>query len=162
LKDLTVYLILLLIDFCIFGWHSNNNNKEIMWHIVYPVFLILHGLVHLLYSAHSLGYFQLQTGLVWPERSWLFSKAFTVKKIRQMAGLSLLAVAIIFLAGGIALFFDFALWKPLVTIALLISTFFYLFLWDGKIKKLHDQGFVGILINIAIFLLTFQFQWPGN
>ena len=38
------------------------------------IFLILHGLVHLLYFGQSQRYFELQPGLAWPNGSWVFSR----------------------------------------------------------------------------------------
>ncbi len=40
--------------------------------IVVGVFLILHGLVHLLYAGQALRYFELRPGMTWPDASWLF------------------------------------------------------------------------------------------
>lgn len=60
------------------------------------VVLVLHGLVHLLYAGHSLGFFELQAGLRWPEGSWAVSKLCEDEAARSLAGsrvLGLVSVA---------------------------------------------------------------------
>jgi hypothetical protein len=41
-----------------------------MVRILFGVFVLLHGLVHLLYLGQSARYFELQPGLAWPDGSW--------------------------------------------------------------------------------------------
>jgi hypothetical protein len=41
--------------------------------LVLGLFLILHGLVHLLYLGQSARLFELRSGMVWPDHSWAFA-----------------------------------------------------------------------------------------
>ena len=41
-----------------------------MFRIIFGIFIILHGLVHLLYFGQSTRYFELQPGMVWPDGAW--------------------------------------------------------------------------------------------
>jgi hypothetical protein len=38
------------------------------------IFLVLHGLVHLLYFGQSARYFELKPGMTWPDGAWAFSR----------------------------------------------------------------------------------------
>jgi len=42
--------------------------------LIIGVFIVLHGLVHLLYFGQSWRFFELQPEMVWPEDSWAFSR----------------------------------------------------------------------------------------
>ena len=39
---------------------------------VVGIFLILHGIVYLLYFGHSMRLFELRPGLLWPEAAWRY------------------------------------------------------------------------------------------
>lgn len=43
-----------------------------MLRIIVGVFIVLHGLVRLLYFGQSQRFFKLKPGLVWPDGSWGF------------------------------------------------------------------------------------------
>ena len=36
-----------------------------------------------------------------------------------------------------------------------------LLFWDGKLRKLNDQGLIAILINLAILVAVVILQWPN-
>jgi hypothetical protein len=50
------------------------------------IFYILHGLVHLLYMGHSLNYFELEKGFIWPDNSKLLANIFSLKTKKTIAG----------------------------------------------------------------------------
>ncbi len=87
-----------------------------MLQFIFSVFLMLHGLVHLLYFGQSARRFELKPGLTW--------------------------------------------WHPVVIATALFSTMAYVLFWDGKLHHLPDQGFIAILINLAILVAMFVFQSP--
>ena len=82
--------------------------------IVFAVFVILHGLVHLLYFGQSAGYFELQPGMAWPDGSWLFSKLLGDEPTRVLASVLLIVAAVGFAAGGVGLLLKQAWWRPVV------------------------------------------------
>jgi hypothetical protein len=43
--------------------------------------------------------------------------------------------------------------------AVLSPVIFVLF-WDGAMRRLSNKGGVGILIDVAILVVLFGFQWP--
>jgi hypothetical protein len=71
-----------------------------MVRILFGLFFVLHGLVHLLYFGQSARYFELQPGMVWPDGSWLFSRLFQNATIRNIAGILLILTAAGFVAAG--------------------------------------------------------------
>jgi hypothetical protein len=76
------------------------------------LFLILHGLVHLLYAGQSWRLFELQPGMTWPDGSWAFSRLLGDQPARILAGISCVVVASGFTAGGIALLLTAGLVVP--------------------------------------------------
>lgn len=132
-----------------------------MLKFIIGVFIVLHGLVHLLYFGQSRRLFELQTGMVWPDGSWLFSKPLGDAATRVLASISCVLAAIGFVAGGIGIFAGQAWWHPVVVASALFSTVLYILLWDGKMQKLHDKGGIALLINLAILVAVLIFQWPA-
>lgn len=115
------------------------------------IFLVLHGLVHLLYFSLSRQYFDLDMPLVgWPERSWALSGFLEEVKTRTLASaLYLLAVGL-FVVGGLSYVFDAAWWDAMVVSAAVYSSVIIVMFWDGGMERLPDKGFVGLLINLVI------------
>jgi hypothetical protein len=120
--------------------------------IVSGIFLILHALVHLLYAGQALRFFELRPGLAWPDGSWLFSRLLGDPATRWLTVVSLVLASLGFLVAGLGLFFG-AGWARTVTLSAAgFSVLIYLLLWDGKFHELPDQGGVGILISLGIFV----------
>ena len=127
-----------------------------MLNILFGVFIILHGLVHLLYFGQSRRLFELRPGMVWPDGSWAFAKLFGSRAIRALASIACLLAAIGFVAGGIGLLFNQYWWQELVAGSAVFSGLITVLFWDGKMQKLDDQGFIGLLINIALLAALFM------
>jgi hypothetical protein len=126
---------------------------------VFGVFLVLHGLVHLLYFGQSTRRFELRPGMVWPDGSWAFSKLLGDETTRNLVSIACIIAAIGFVAGGVGFFISQAWWPVVATVATFSSIAFILF-WDGKLRQLADQGAVAILINLAILMALLVVQWP--
>ena len=118
--------------------------------IVFGIFLILHGVVHLLYMGQSTRLFELTPGLIWPDGAILLSKMFSVETVRTIATAALIISAVGFVAGGILFFFDQSWWKTIIIAIAIFSSILYLISWDGNMQSIHDKGAVGILLNILI------------
>jgi hypothetical protein len=71
-----------------------------MIRILFGAFIVLHGLVHMLYFGQSARYFELQPGMVWPDGSWAFSRFLDNAAVRNLAGILLILAAVGFAAGG--------------------------------------------------------------
>jgi hypothetical protein len=131
-----------------------------MLKIMFGIFFILHGLVHLLYFGQSQRFFKLQPGMVWPDGAWAFSKLLKKKAIRLLAGYLCLFAAFGFITGGISLFARHVGWYYLVVGSSLFSSLVFLLFWDGKVQNLDEKGAIGVLINLAILVLFLFYHYP--
>ncbi|MBN1537033.1 MAG: hypothetical protein JW908_09900 [Anaerolineales bacterium] len=125
-----------------------------MFKIIIGIFCVLHGIVHLLYFGQSARYFELKPGLVWPDGSWIFSRFLSPGTARNMASALLILAAIGFIVSGIGLFAKQGWWRTAVIASSVLSSVIYVLFWDGKMQALHDRGFVGVLINLALLALV--------
>jgi uncharacterized membrane protein YphA (DoxX/SURF4 family) len=123
-----------------------------MLRIILGVFMVLHGLVHLLYYGQSRGLFELQRGMVWPEGAWAFSKLLGDGATRRLASIACIIAAAGFVAGGTGILAGQAWWRSAVVGAAAFSTAIFVLFWDGSLHRLDNQGAIAILINIAILI----------
>lgn len=126
----------------------------------FGIFVVLHGLVHLLYLGQSQRYFELQPGMTWPDGAWAFSRLMGGEVTRSLASLLCLLAAAILVLGGIGILAKWGLSRQILVGGAVISTFSYLLLWNGKLKGLDQQGGIGILINLALLAVLLIFRWP--
>lgn len=126
-----------------------------MLEIILGVFLILHGLVHLLYAGHSLGLFTLQEGLSWPDGSWAFSRLIGDQRTGLLGGFAFTLAAVGFVVGGIGFLAGFGWWQPVLTTSAVYAIVITILFWDGTFRKLADQGGAGLLIDAAILAWLF-------
>lgn len=125
------------------------------------IFIVLHGLVHLLYFGHAQRLFELSTGMIWPDNSWAFSKLLGDEGTRVLASVLLVLAALGFVTGGVAVLAKQAWWRPAVVGAAAFAAVVYLLLWDGGLRNLDDQGGIGMLIDIAILVAVLIARWPA-
>lgn len=118
--------------------------------IAFAIFLILHGLVHLLYAGQSERKYELQSGLAWPDGAWAFSGWMAGGSVRRLASACLALATVGFVAGGIGLLLDLGWWMPVVLASAIFSSLVYILFWDGTRRDLDDKGAIGLLINIGI------------
>ena len=121
-----------------------------MFRIIMGLFLIAHGLVHLLYLGQSRKLFELSSGMVWPDESWAFSSLLDQDAARRLASGFCLLAALGFALGGLASLFQAGWWRVVVIAAAAFSILLYVLFWDGTMHKLHDQGLIGTLISLAV------------
>jgi len=132
-----------------------------MIRVLFGIFLVLHGLVHVLYAGQSLRLFELQPGMVWPDGSWIFSPLFRDSAVQKLAGVGCILSALAFIAGGLGVLLAQDWWRPVVIGAASFSSLVYLLFWDGKLTKLDGQGGVGLMINLAIMATVLILGWPA-
>jgi len=125
-------------------------------------FIVLHGMVHLLYFGQSARYFELKPGMVWPDGSWAFSKLLEHEAVRNLASIVLILAALGLIGGGVGLLLNQAWWRPVVVSGAAFSSLVYILFWNGKMQNLDGQGMVAILIDIAILLAVLVFRWPAT
>jgi hypothetical protein len=131
-----------------------------MFRIMFGIFIVLHGLVHLLYFGQSARYFELKPGMVWPNGSWAFSRLLGNGATGNLASISLILIAFGLIVGGIGILASQAWWRPVVIGAAAFSSIVYIFFWNGRMQNLDAQGVVGILIDMAILVAVLIFRWP--
>lgn len=118
--------------------------------MILGIFLILHGLVHLLYAGQCKRLFELRPGMRWPDGSWLFSRLLGNPKTQMLGAVLLGLAALGFIAGGMGSLLQQDWWRSVAIYTAAFSSAIYLILWDGKLGALSDQGGIGVLINLAI------------
>ncbi|MFN2120980.1 MAG: hypothetical protein ACK2T0_11345 [Anaerolineales bacterium] len=131
-----------------------------MANLIFGVFLVLHGLVHLLYLGQSQRFFELQPGMTWPDRSWAFSRLLGNAAVRNLASILLAVAAAGLIAGGAGVLARQGWWRPVVLGAAALSALIYVFLWDGSVRQLDNKGAVGILISLAVLVVVLLLRWP--
>jgi len=124
------------------------------------VFLVLHGLVHLLYCGHSARLFELQPGLTWPADSWAFSGLLKENGLRTLAGVLCILAAAGFVVAGAGVILSQSWWRAAAVAAVVSSGILYLLFWNGRLQRLDGQGGIGLLIDLAILLAVLVFGWP--
>ena len=75
-----------------------------MVRILFGVFMVAHGMVHLLYFGQARRLFELGAGMVWPDGNWAFTRLLGVEPSRMLASITCALAALLFAAGGIGLF----------------------------------------------------------
>jgi hypothetical protein len=130
--------------------------------IIVGVFIVLHGLVHLLYFGQSQRLFELQPGLLWPDGSWAFAKLLGDETTRLLASASCVLAAIGFVAGGVGILAGQTWWRSPVVGSAAFFTVMLVLLWNGQLQRLHDQGAIGVLINVAILVAVLILRWPDT
>jgi hypothetical protein len=131
-----------------------------MLKILVGVFMVLHGLVHMLYFGQSGRFFELQTGMVWPDGSWAFSRLLGEEATRWLASTACVLAAIGFVVGGVGIFVSQAWWRSVVVGAAVFSGVIFILFWDGGLQNLDDKGGIGLLIDVAILVGVLLFNWP--
>lgn len=126
--------------------------------LVLAIFLVLHGLVHLLYTGQSKRSFELRPGMSWPDGSWFFSRFLGNKMTRLLATVSLALAALGFVTAGIGLLLHQDWWQPTVLGAATFSGTIFLLFWDGKLRALDDQGGIGLLIDLTILAVLLFYK----
>jgi hypothetical protein len=128
--------------------------------IVFGIFLVLHGLVHLLYVGQSARVFELKPGMLWPDGSWAFSRLLGDKAARTLASILLIVASLGLVAGAIGVLASQGWWRPVVVASAGLSSLVYILFWNGRRQDLAGQGLFAILINLAILLVVLVLRWP--
>jgi hypothetical protein len=131
-----------------------------MLRFILGVFIVLHGLVHLLYFGQSRRLFELQPGMAWPDGSWAFARLLNADATRWLASAACILAAALFIAGGLGLFVRQAWWRPVIVASAAFSAALFLLFWNGGLQKLDNQGWIGILINLAILGAVLVLRGP--
>jgi hypothetical protein len=129
--------------------------------IIFGIFMILHGMVHLLYAGQSARFFELRPGMLWPDGPWAFSSLMGNETSRLISTVLLGLVALGFLVGGLGLFLQQNWWRSAAIGAAVLSALVFILFWDGKLLALDDQGGIGVLISLALLGCVVLLKWPA-
>ena len=121
--------------------------------------VVLHGLVHLLYSGQSWRLFELQPGMVWPENAWTLSRLLGNHALRAFATLACALASIGFVAGAAGILLGQDWWRSIVVGSATFSTVLFALFWDGRTEHLAEKGAVGMLIDLAIVIAVVVAPW---
>ena len=132
-----------------------------MLRLIVGVFIVLHGLVHLLYAGQSARRFELTPGMVWPDGSWAFSRLLGDEATRLLASICCILAAIGFVAGGAGIFLQQDWWRTAVVASAGFSAALVILFWDGKAQRLAEKGGVGLLLDLAILVALLVLGWPA-
>jgi hypothetical protein len=133
--------------------------EKSMPRILFGVFLVLHGLVHLLYFGQSARYFELQPGMVWPHGSWAFSRLLGNEATRNLASILLVPAALGLVAGGTGILMGQGWWRAVVIGSAVLSVVIFVLFWDGITRSLPEKGVVALVINLAILVALLVLRW---
>ncbi len=120
--------------------------------IIIGIFMMLHGLVYLIYLGHSRQVYELQPGLTWPDNAWILSTFLNNDAIRLLASISYAFVALGFVMSGIGLMASQAWYRTCAISAASAASIMFIFFWDGTLQKLDGQGAIGVIINIVLII----------
>lgn len=118
------------------------------------LFLVAHGLVHILYVAQSGRPGGVLPSLDWPGDSWAFSRRLGVKATGRLAALACLFATVAFVAAGVLVLLRLHWWQPLGAGAAAFSAAVFVLFWDGTRTRMRDQGWLGVLIDVAILAVA--------
>lgn len=128
--------------------------------IVFGVFIILHGLVHLLYFGHTARFFELKPGMTWPTGSWVFSNFLGDSAARFLVCIFLVLAGFGFVASGIGLLINQTWFRSLIIVIAIISALIFILFWNGRWQNLDGQGVIGVLIDVWLLVMVLLVHWP--
>jgi hypothetical protein len=128
--------------------------------LIVGVFILLHGLVHLLSSGHSRRLYELRPDMAWPDGSWVFSAPLGDGATRSLASVLYALAALGFLAGGAGMLIGQAWWRPVVVGSAAFSAVNVVLFRDGRLHRLDDQGGIALLIDLTLLAVLLIVQWP--
>ena len=128
--------------------------------ILVSVFLVLHGLVHLLYFAQSARIFELKPDMIWPSGSWALSRILRGNGTRTLASALCILVAAGFVVGAVGILLEQPWWSAPVVASAVVSAGLFLLCWNGQLKNIDSQGGVGFVLDMLILMAILVFPWP--
>lgn len=132
-----------------------------MLRLLFGIFIVLHGLVHLWYVTLSQRWVEFQPEMGWTGESWLFYPLLGDGATRWLATVLYGMAALGFVAGGIGIFSQQTWWRPVVIGSAALSAAIILLFWDGGWQRIVEKGLIGFLINVSILVALLLFDWPS-
>lgn len=128
--------------------------------ILFGLFVVLHGLVHLWYFTLSQRLVEFKPEMGWSGKSWLFSNLMGDAATRTLASVAFIAATLAFVVSGIGIFAGSDWWRPALVGAAVFSAVSILVLWDGGMQLIVQKGLLGLLIDLGILAVLLLLKWP--
>lgn len=132
-----------------------------MFRVLFGIFVLLHGLVHLWYVTLSQRWVEFQAEMGWSGESWLLTPLLGDAATQAVATVLYVLATLGFVAGAVGVFAGQAWWRPLVVGSAAFSALVILVFWDGGLQMIVEKGLAGFLINVAILVALLLFDWPS-
>ena len=129
--------------------------------IIFGIFLILHGLVHIWYVVLSQGWVKFQAEMGWTGNSLLLTGVLGSKPLQFLATIFYSLAAIAFVISGVGVLAKQNWSQISMIVASIISIFVILIFWDGKLNQIVEKGLLGLLISVAVLVSVAVFEWPS-
>lgn len=131
-----------------------------MLHWIYAIFILLHGLVHMLYIALAQRWIEpLPKSGDFSGSSWLFTRFLGEQGTRTLGTVAFSLVTLMFVITAVGLAFGQA-WSPSWLAASAIASSLTVgLMWDGRLQALDEKGFIGVLINIVLLTGLYGFRF---
>ncbi len=133
-----------------------------MGYTILTVFVLLHGLAHMVYTALALRLIPVTPGQVdLTGSSWLLAGSLGAQGTRNVGAIVFTAMTLIFVvvAGGLALRQTWA--QQGLAVASFLSSVALLAFWDGSFQDLTSKGFIGLVINVGLLIALLAFRYPA-
>jgi hypothetical protein len=98
----------------------------------------------------------------WTGNSWLFTNLVGDMATRIAATVVYSLVTIAFVIVSIGVFANTEWWPTALIATALASSIGIILFWDGSMDLLVQKGLLGLLLNFALLILRFIFDWSGN
>ena len=136
-----------------------------MFRLLFGMFIVLHGLVHLWYVVLSQGLVKIKAGMPevgWTGKSWLFTGPLGDTTTHLLAGILFSLAAIALVVSGVGIFARADWWSKILMGSALFSSVIIIMLWDGSMRLIMEKGLIGFLISLMIFLGLLLFKQPSS
>lgn len=131
-----------------------------MFHFLFGLFIILHGLVHLWYFTLSQRLVEFKPEMGWAGKSWLLSNFIGDSNTQSLASALFVLAAIAFVISGVGIFIRAEWWWTALMSSAILSSVIILIFWDGSMQLIVQKGLIGFLISLGILLAMLLLKRP--
>lgn len=133
-----------------------------MLKVIFNLLLVLHGLVHLWFTALAVRAFPFEERFGWTGESWLFTRLLGDATTRSVEAVVFVLATIGFVVGGIGLAFGQGWWRPAIVWSGVFSMVMIVLFWDGSTNMIVEKGLVGFLLSLAAVVIAGWLRWPPS
>ena len=131
-----------------------------MWHILFGILLILHGLIFIMFLVYvklpeDEGHFG------WSRKSWLLDRFLDDKIVKIIGFVLWILVLGGFVGSGIVILVNHESWRIIDIIASFISLFAFILFWN-ELKPKPIRFILGPIIAIVNIIALLIVKWPTD